>query len=349
MMAPGVLRSLLLCIALWALGLRCERIATRWHSEGARSLQASARTRRPISVLVAALGISAASAQSAGQRHFEETDLDGDGRISADEFIASVNNALDARDVAPDDDVRSESVEYFRRLFDYADMDGDGFLNAKEEQYADFVADHAGQEKTVQKVAAAASHAISAKGGVTESAAAHSDDFGADLANAFMAQNDKDGDGLLSREEYSSAMRKNPGAWGFQGRLDDPGLGGWLDGIFDWGDVDGDGMLGLKEAQYTAMVANAAFRAHASAHASARGSALGIMFEHFDRNKDGRIDEKEIAQAVAETHAPRNAGPPATTLAEAVLLHFAESDVDGDGSLDWEEAAKLASRFVGEF
>lgn len=193
-----------------------------------------------------------------GEEIFKRLDADGDGKVKPD-------------------DVPQERREGFRRMLEKVDADGDGAASAAEFR------------KGFEMMAAAAPGARPGSpppGGPNAMEQVFrtldADGNGAlskeELSNAAtaLAKLDRNGDGLVQREE---AMPR-PGAQPGQGRPEpgQPGRpeGGQLIGYLMRQDADGDKMISKEEAR----------------------EKLKENFDKVDRNADGKVDETELKQMV---------------------------------------------------
>ncbi|MFT7840261.1 EF-hand domain-containing protein [Saccharothrix sp. BKS2] len=144
---------------------------------------------------------------------------------------------------------------------------------------------------------------------------------------------DVDGDGVISRDDFTSMGAGVAGEFGFA--VDSPrarGLIAKYEEIWDQlrgADLDLDGAVGPEEFR----------EAHTSGQVTTEGlvekwvSATRGNFEVADRDGDGYLDLDTFAAIY------RGAGIPDRRVAEAA---FRAMDVDADGRLDWNELSAQA-------
>jgi len=276
--------------------------------------------------------------------YFKRVDEDGDGRINPREFRKGVG-APQIRDQLPPP-ILDQAVAFVDRVFAYADIDGDGALDWREAEYAEVVALAATQARTVARVAEVAR---SVGGDVAARAAAAlrwpelEEEFGQEFARDIMHNYDLDGDGELSREEYDAGMRRSSITAGIGAYLNDPDVLAWYDELFARSDVDGDGVLNLKEVHYAATLCEVVY----GSPRFAVQRVATLLLAEMDENEDGRISEEEVVVILAEMKA-QLAGevPEETPLVAEVQAMFGLHDVDGDKSLDLQETKTMAESIV---
>jgi len=124
---------------------------------------------------------------------------------------------------------------------------------------------------------------------------------------ATFAALDENKDGKISVAELKKAINK-PGGSELKGITEDELLR-----LMSVADVDGDGALSYEELLHTAL----------NRKLAAKEERLYEAFCRFDLNGDGRVTQEEIAKALGDAK-----------LAEGLI---AEVDVDGDGSVSYDE------------
>mmetsp|Transcript_52422 Transcript_52422/g.147102 ORF Transcript_52422/g.147102 Transcript_52422/m.147102 type:complete len:350 (+) Transcript_52422:32-1081(+) len=315
---------------------------------GRRGASAS-RGRRVLSTaaaFLASVGISGAQDDAGATTGISAFDRDGNGKVELGELLAMVRERATP-------DIEEEQVAgalaFYERLVPAADMDGDGGLDEREMEYFGFLS----------------RYAMSPEGAATR----ESDEFGQEFAAAALAEHDSNGDGTLDAGEYLAAMVATAGDWGSPSFAEDPDIKRWLKTNFEKADVDGDGVLNVKEGHFVSLLSDADF----AAGVFGDKMLASMMFDALDKDGDRRIDEREVATALEMIHAEHelraagsgeeepgkadgegadapgaeaSSGQP--TLISAIADHFAEADADGDGNLDVAEATVLARRILSD-
>mmetsp|Transcript_68965 Transcript_68965/g.193487 ORF Transcript_68965/g.193487 Transcript_68965/m.193487 type:complete len:344 (-) Transcript_68965:125-1156(-) len=337
---PRCCAAFLLCFASDAFG---ERLVAR--SRGAASQpRAPSHARRHLPALFALSGLATASAQSAVlQETMKRLDKDNDGEVDAAEFKALAYAGREAH--VRDDDAWREVHAFFSRLFDHCDINGDGKVNLRELEYAEFLASQNVQERTVQKVAQAARNA---KDGVEAAPTGWievPDEFGREYAASVLKENDKDGDGKLSREEYNAGMRTSVVNWGWESVADSPDVLRWYDKVFAQGDLDENGSLDVRETHYIALLVDRLFRTNSFT----MDRVTSMLYEEVDENRDHMVDKEEVERRAAAVREERAAqGLQGETWSDVIFRLFDSCDADGDGRLSEAEVETLALRLVME-
>jgi len=302
-------------------------------------------------------------------KFFAEFDTNGDGKLEREEFL--VVAAQEADEVEGGD---KDRVQWrYQRLFDSADMDGDGLINERELEYMHTLGI---QAMWYELDAEAAGREVSTSVDAAEM-------FGTKGFQDQLDATDENGNGVIEKEEFLNAMKQTArDSWGIGRYLDDERFLKWLDSLFVHADVDGDGVMGVKEVQYTAFLAERAWQAGALANLAVASLVLDVL----DRDGDGRLNAEEIqegfvkekAQAEGEDPEAEGAGGDAEEATEApgaeegaadegekeqeeedsragltlvgrIHARWRDFDADGDHHLDKDEVAKISSAFgMGE-
>jgi len=277
-----------------------------------------------------AIGEEVEASKTALQERFERFDMDGDGATDRGEYLAVAQAAVDAE--GAEEATKRRVMDFYERLFEAADIDGDGRLSEREFDYGELL--HTFSVKEHQ-----------ARGADRD--VVPEDEFLLGSAAEVLTDHDANSDGVIDRAEFDAAMLQTIARWGMGRFGDDPEVRDWLDELFARADVTGDGIMSVKEVQYTAFAADEAFR-HGQFFVK---RWAGMCLEDFDANGDGKISKEELpkdAEEGAEGGAERGGKTSGRMLLNSFRKQFAVADADGDGSLDVQEVAKFAAALLGE-
>jgi len=250
-------------------------------------------------------------------KFFAEFDTNGDGKLEREEFL--VVAAQEADEVEGGD---KDRVQWrYQRLFDSADMDGDGLINERELEYMHTLGI---QAMWYELDAEAAGREVSTSVDAAEM-------FGTKGFQDQLDATDENGNGVIEKEEFLNAMKQTArDSWGIGRYLDDERFLKWLDSLFVHADVDGDGVMGVKEVQYTAFLAERAWQAGALANLAVASLVLDVL----DRDGDGRLNAEEIEEAFAKAQAKAERSGEGEALEAEGAGGDAEEATDAPGAED---------------
>eukprot|EP00429_Kryptoperidinium_foliaceum_P059780 CAMPEP_0176094328 /NCGR_PEP_ID=MMETSP0120_2-20121206/47269_1 /TAXON_ID=160619 /ORGANISM="Kryptoperidinium foliaceum, Strain CCMP 1326" /LENGTH=337 /DNA_ID=CAMNT_0017428271 /DNA_START=56 /DNA_END=1069 /DNA_ORIENTATION=- len=257
---------------------------------------------------------------------FERLDQDGDGRLAKREYLLATMSFLDEQGIA-NSDMRAHVMNYYRRLFEAADVNGDRFFDEAELEFAELLAETYGLEQVV----ALAMNDVDQE-----------TDFGEESAGAALAHLDEDRDGVLDRAEYAAAVASTSLGWGGEEFMQDPEVMAWMDDVFSKADLDADGVLDSRETQFALLITAGA----AQQRMFADKTLAAILLRELDANGDKQIDKDEIRRAVAQQEPRQKGTAHAPSIVEDVLQQFETFDRDRDGALDMREVTALAARII---
>lgn len=304
--------------------------------DAAASWVASRRPRRARQLLAAAAlaGAGAAHGQEVvetpSQQHYRMFDTNADGTVDRAEYIAFAQKALDERQAA---DVVQKSIrDFYNRLFTTADVDGDGVMSPGEFEYGELL------------------HTFAAKARLKNDADPEEmpeDEFNMRFSEAALKEADNNGDGVIDRGEYDAAMRLTLSAWGLDRYLDHPEVTGWLDEMFAKGDLTGDGLMNVKEVQFTAFSADDVL---SSGKFYAKRWAASWMDEH-DTNKNGKIEPGEVSkfdEGDAEGGGAEEEDHISRMFTDSIRERMSSSGGDADEAMDAAQVAEHVAAFIAE-
>jgi len=328
--------------------------------------------RRALSSMVALLA-SAGVASSAGSKEaildfvqpdvkekFAELDKNGDGVLDSDEYAVMAREQAESAD----EDVMRRVSDQYQRLFEAADVDGDGRLNPRELEYLFTLRQYS--MLTELRAGLLQNFATDEAKHEVEAAlqAEKEDPFGTAQFQWQVVQSDTNGNGKIEKEEYEKAMRQTAtDAWFLGPYLDDPNFSEWLDKLWVFVDISGDGFLNAKEVQYTAFISDTVFRSGLFTPLVIAGSLLSEL----DINKDGKVTRQEVevmrsglvdsapdvAQVAQKAELPvedmRQGLQDANTVLDRLSETWSDFDVDGDDELDKGELADLVRTMLDSF
>lgn len=276
--------------------------------------------------ILAAIG--RARAQGDLREFFAGLDANSDGAVDLEEYLAAAEASIKHSDF--DEAVVRRMRGRTLKLFALADADGDGRLTEAELGFLQSLdLYHARLEARLM-----AMHGSNMDGLLGDNEL-----FGVEEPKALFREIDADSDGAVSKDEFMKIVAARADASRWTGFSDDSKITEWAEGIFARGDLDGDLSLNEREFHYSALLLDSEMMAGVFAERALASDILGNL----DKDGDGKIDEKEVADALA---AQGQGGP--KTLLHRFRERFHEADADGDRALDCEETSTLAARLIAE-
>merc|ERR1719474_2401798 len=218
------------------------------------------------------------------QQSFKQIDRDGNGTIDKQELTAALKSS--------GGNFTQQDID---TLFAAGDIDGNGEIDYEEfialmcPSASDIVEKFRSKYKTLNDVRAA------------------------------FKRFDRNGDGALSKDELSSAMKSSGDSYS---EIE-------VDAIFSLGDVDGDGEITLEEF-ITLMSPSSSSIVQRLRSSFKNLNDVKAAFKKIDTNKDGLLSKQEVLQSSGNTFDK-----------EEVDSIFALGDVNGDGEIDMGEFISL--------
>eukprot|EP00429_Kryptoperidinium_foliaceum_P004773 CAMPEP_0176011938 /NCGR_PEP_ID=MMETSP0120_2-20121206/5537_1 /TAXON_ID=160619 /ORGANISM="Kryptoperidinium foliaceum, Strain CCMP 1326" /LENGTH=240 /DNA_ID=CAMNT_0017344807 /DNA_START=105 /DNA_END=827 /DNA_ORIENTATION=- len=221
---------------------------------------------------------------------FSDMDFDGNGYVDKEEYMYSTRDGLDEVD-RHDKATRRAVFAWRSRLYEAADIDGDGVLSPKEVAFGQYLA----------------SEAFTADGADGEL------DFGAGIAREMHCAADQNGDGIVSVAEFRSAWHRS-----FEALAADADFATWakVDNFFAQADVNSDGGLSWREWQFVGFLVSdfvlmetaVALREELDLDGNGKVDDWEVaerlpfavdMFDSADANGDGVLDQRELVNFTA--------------------------------------------------
>jgi len=328
-MAPRrLLTGLLLPLAF--LGALAERRAVRSHRAppavaatfahpSRKGRSAARRLSRAATLLLAASSASAARAQEGEEQSttlLETLDADGDGKVCRAEFMT----LLPAEDEATtsDGNATPKLQEIYDRMYDRADIDGDGALCPRELEFAEFLAE-------------------TARDSLSWFLPKESSDMLGELnAQEMFDDVDANNDGQVDRDEYLTALR-------LAAPREDPELQPWADEIWARADIDGDGLWSPSELHYASYLVENSLLFEPLLEKRVLAEFVDDMMElATDGQKVSLADiEAGIEKLKEEAWSLRKENNMFGM--EIMQKHFSEADSDSSGGLERQEIWDLAA------
>jgi len=245
---------------------------------------------------------------------FEHMDLNGDGLVDKEEYMLSAKRALDEHTAQ---ESKAHIYSFNERLFDVADIDGDGLLSPAELRFG---------EMLVSLELATSLWRMEQGEEVDEV----DPSFSIADTEALLAMLDTDRDLVIGSDEFRHFWQETLTDWGYDPAfLDTSELQQVMDTLFAMADVTGNGVLGLRELQYSSLLL-AEFGVKDTVY---------MLFEGLDVDQDGRINRREVRRSAKQDIVDAK-------LVQHIRERFQSFDIDGNGVIDPLEAEPIASAFL---
>jgi Ca2+-binding EF-hand superfamily protein len=162
------------------------------------------------------------------------------------------------------------------------------------------------------------------------SVSSHSTFDPATLAEKFFSRIDRDGDGKISADEFSTAMQKR---YGRDTSTDAASDATAFSSIFQKIDADGDGQISLDEFKAGLTQVRDTLRANGRGHHHHRGPDLQKIFSEADTDGSGTVTADELKTHFEANFGAQHPGTPEPDFAKLV----SRLDQNGDGELSQSE------------